>query len=205
MPLNDDRDLLQRFRDGDQSALAEVFKRHSERLARCLRQGFAFRSGGKQHRFPGVKDRNDLHDLVAETFRRAFEEKGRMAYSGTSPYDSYLMAIARNIVIDRLRSRESRNVQLPDEPISRTPATGELRLSPEHAYQTAEVSRVIATFLDALSSLENEVVALRFQQGLSQENTAQAMGRTRRWVRKTESRIRRRLIRHLLATGYLPR
>ncbi|MFH0902557.1 MAG: sigma factor [Pseudomonadota bacterium] len=104
MLLASDRSLLEQFRAGDRQAMERVFHHYSGVLARHLQAGFRFHGGGQAMRFTGIKDRYDLHDLVAETFRRAFEEPARLGYDGLGSYETYLRTIAHNMVIDRLRA-----------------------------------------------------------------------------------------------------
>lgn len=200
MPLPEDRSLLERFRAGDREAMTVVFHSYSDDVARYLCAGFSFDSGGRPLRFSGLRERFELHDVLAETFRRAFEERARLAYDGISPYEVYLKRIARNLVIDRLRSK--RPLADDDEnAIARLAAGGP---SPEQAAQKAECSRLVQRFVSSLSHDEQRLVALRFLENLAQEEVARRLGKTRRWVRTNESRLRRRLVIFLRGTGYLP-
>jgi RNA polymerase sigma factor (sigma-70 family) len=219
MRLAQDRELLERFRAGDPQAMAAVFEIYSEPLARFLAGGFAFDSGGQKSFFHGVGQLSDLHDLVAETFRRAFEPAARSDYGGAVPYGAYLRAIARNLVLDRLRSPGGRWSSLdervaavgPDaavaEPAPRAPEDSgapELAFTPEQRYQQAELTRLVDEFRGELSGAERRFLALRYEEGLSQAELATRLGRTRRWVRTTEAELRTRLLAHLRGTGYLP-
>jgi RNA polymerase sigma-70 factor (ECF subfamily) len=179
--------------------MAAVFDHYCEVIARYLEQGFLFESAGQQLRFDGLRHRDELHDAVAETFRRAFEERARLAYDGLKPYESYLRAIARNLVLDRLRGRSPSTIG--------EEATAELadrRASPEELAQRQELARLLELFGNTLDAVEGRFVTLRFEEGLSQQEVAARLKRTRRWVRRTEIDLRRRLLRHLRGTGYLP-
>lgn len=182
--------------------MAAVFDQYSEPLARYLFAGFTFRSQGGLRRFDGLRQRHELHDLVAETFRRAFEPRARLAYDGLKPYDLYLFTIARNLVIDRLRSRSGGKI-VQQSDTDAAPPPDEAGVSPEQAYQDEELSRLMRTFLETLSPDERRFVGLRYRDGLSQLEVAGKMNRTRRWVRTREVKLRQRLVKHLRSTGYL--
>lgn len=47
----------------------------------------------------------DLEVLVQNTFVRAFSPSARAAYDGLRPFGSYLVTIARNLLIDEARAR----------------------------------------------------------------------------------------------------
>lgn len=200
MSLPEDRALLERFRAGDPEAMAVVFQHYSDDLTRYLCAGFTFDSGGRPLRFAGLRERFELHDVLAETFRRAFEERARLAYDGIAPYEVYLKRIARNLVIDRLRGSRHASAEDPraaEQLEAREP-------SPEQAAEEAERAGLMRRFVAALPPDERRLVALRFGEDLAQEQVAQRLGRTRRWVRTHEERLRRRLVVFLRGTGYLP-
>lgn len=196
MLLASDRQLLQRFRAGDSQAMADVFVEYADQIARFVRSGF------------GIADTGELHDVVAETFRRAFEDSARLRYDGVGPYAAYLKTIARNLVLDRLRSPAERDRQRIGDAAGRDPLevaadTMAAAAMPDMLYEDAELGALIGAFRDTLTSTERKLLALRYEQGQSQEQVAARLQRSRRWVRDTERDIRRRLLRHLEGTGYL--
>ena len=200
--LPEDRALLERFREGDPSAMAVVFSHYSERVARFLCYGFALDKG----RFDGVKNRHDLHDLVSETFRRAFETRARLSDTGLVPYESYLRAIARNLVVDRLRKRLGTQVALEEMPSAElTFHANQTRPEPsaERLLQDAELTRLLRGFVEQLSATERRFVAMRYQRRLPQEQVAKRLKKTRRWVRSAEVRLRAKIVGFLQDTGYL--
>jgi RNA polymerase sigma factor (sigma-70 family) len=207
MRLVHDVELRTRFRAGDREALAIVFDHYAPSLTRWLASGFVYATATGPQRFAGLQSRFDLHDAVAETFRRAFEERSRLAWDGLSAYESYLRGIARNFVIDLLRARGHEAVApgafadaglLDDAAV----ATAAPPPSPEEAARRGEVARLTAGFLDGLSTEERRFVTLRFEEGRTQLEVAARLRSTRRRVRSLEAAIRRRLAAHLRGTGY---
>ena len=96
-----DRALLQRFRDGETEALAEVYRGHAGILTRLLRAA-AFRGQS----FATLRSAMELENAIVEVFTRAFEPRARQVYDGQRPYEHFLMGIARNYLLELARNRE---------------------------------------------------------------------------------------------------
>ena len=203
--LLENRDLLDRFRAGDRAALATVFDHYSDVVARYLRGGFTFTSGEQRLAFRGVSNRHDLQDLVAETMRKAFEERARQAYDGLREYGTYLRRIARNLVIDQLRRKTHRFESL-DDPSVHHAEEGTPRLrNPSGLFERKELGELLSSYMTGLGEDAQRFIALRYLEQRSQEEVAAAMGVTRRWVRNLERRIRKGLVAHLARSGFLRR
>lgn len=86
----DDVVLMERFRDGDRSALEALVDRHHASLVRYF------------HR--QSRSRETAEDLAQETWLRILRAKN---YRPTARFQTYLFAIARNLWIDRYRSRKA--------------------------------------------------------------------------------------------------
>lgn len=203
MLLVENRALLDRFKRGEPGAMATVFEHYSDPISRYLRHGFCYGSGGQRLRFTGVQARHELHDLVAETFRAAFETRARAAYSGLSPFEGYLKTIARNLVIDRLRSKAYRWEPL-DESGDAQEASAEPQAAADRLYEQQELKQLMRDFVRDLPESEQDFVRLRYEERLAQQEVAERLRRTRRWVRTVEERLRRRLLIYLDRSGYLP-
>jgi RNA polymerase sigma-70 factor (ECF subfamily) len=84
-PVDDDLDVLQRWRDGDQRAGQELCTRHFAEIYRFF-----------EHKLPGEAD-----DLTQQTFLSCV--KARDQFRGRSTFRTYLFTIARNELYMRLR------------------------------------------------------------------------------------------------------
>ncbi len=83
--------LIQRVALRDRAALAQLYPAVSPKLfSVCLRI---------------LRDRSDAEDALQEVFIKIWQRADRFAVAGTSPV-GWLVAIARNHSIDRLRSRK---------------------------------------------------------------------------------------------------
>ena len=213
MLLTDDRALLDGFRRGDKAALLAVYRHYVADVTRFLTRGFTFESQGRASAFRGFAGGYEVEAAVQEIFRRAFEDKARLAYDGLRPYRPYLLRIARNAVLNDLKAkqpilfryRQGRPVVL-DAPTEAEEALERIAVaerSQEQRLEAEEVARLVAAFKASLSERERGVFQQRFEGGLSAEKAAQALGLTRSQIRTTEDKLRQRFLAHMQAAGYL--
>jgi RNA polymerase sigma factor (sigma-70 family) len=180
-------DLLERFRDGDQDALAAVYRAYFDSVRHAVSSAL-YRYGGvggSGWRAVGT----ELPDLVQDVFTRAFEPRTRRRFDGVREYGPYLSQIARNVVVDHLR-RKQRQVA-----VDATPLINQISLHPEQPepandfadFQTMTlVARYVA---DLPSDLRRVHEALNVQE-LSQREAAEALGLGRQAIRTLEARLR---------------
>lgn len=197
------RDLLRGFKAGERAALTDVYRRHAEEVALMLRHGFSFEAGGRRHRFVGYGSGFELQDILHETFRRAFEPSARTAYDGIRPYGAYVGTIARNLVLRSFRAREVLFPSLDeDQPIAASSVMAiDEGPSPEREVHDAQIRELVNGFLATLASDERRLIELRFVEGLSQRDAADALGLGRQRVRTHEKRLRAKLIAYLSERG----
>src|SRR5262245_56542135 len=149
--LLEQRALLDRFRRGERLALEEVYRHYAPEVAAFLQRGFTFMSGGRHLRFAGYRQPFDLDNALQETFVRAFKESARLGYDGLNPYKSYLLAIARNLVLDELRRRE----------VAMSPFIEQLEAAPAEGIGDGDEAAPVAAIADAPSaggSAEHELL-----------------------------------------------
>ncbi len=196
------RELLSGFRAGDREALTTVYRMHAEEVALVLRRGFSFESGGQRHRFAGYGSAFELQDALHETFRRAFEPRAREGYDGIRPYGAYVTTIARNLVLRSFRDRE---VLFPLEADAGGPgpmlAAVDVGPTPEREVHDRQVLELVERFLATLSADERRLIELRFVEGLSQRDAADALGLGRQRVRTREQALRAKLLAYLREQG----
>jgi RNA polymerase sigma-70 factor, ECF subfamily len=212
MILLESRELLDRFRRGDRAALLDVYRHYVRDVAHFLTVGFSFDSQGQRCTFRGFHGGYEIEAAIQEVFRRAFEERARLAYDGINPYKPYLLRIARNAVINDLKSRHPILFRFRAggavilEP---TPDQAELEharsadRTPEEIHEAREVSQIVERFLSALDPKERELFRLRFEEGLAAEEAGRRIGFTRSQVRTKETKLRERFLAHMKSAGYL--
>ena len=212
------RELLERFRNGDRTAMAEVYKHYEPGVTAFLRKGFSFRSGQSFYFFKGSKEHSELEGFVQEVFRRAFEEKARTSYNGVTSFSNWILAIARNMVINQFRNKEiafSQFVQQEEPDSQYTPLdqelpeeySGVLYATPvskqDEVVERQELRGLLDNFLSDLSEHDRSLMLMRFSEGKGQEETAALLGSTRMKVRTAESKLKNRLRAYLRHTGYI--
>lgn len=194
-----DRDQLAAFRQGDRAALERVYQQFVEEVTAFLRRGFMYRTDSTQTRFSGVRDSYELESCVQEVFARAFEPRARTAYDGVRPYASFLVGIARHVVLDHLRASARHGEVIVSPPV--LDATVASPQVPEHERRALEL---VATFLaDECDDRDRELYELRYQRELSQSDAAAAAGLSRIQLRRWETKLRKRLLRFLKRADYV--
>lgn len=186
--LVSDRALLDAFRRGERDALARVYRAHAQDVVALLRHGFV--SG--EARVAGVRDLDQALDLSQEVFVRAFSETGRQGYDGLRPYRPFLLRIAKNLWIDRLR-KAGREVPIavaagddgPDAEDRLRPAPAP---EPEADLDRQRLHETTRAYVATLDPELARFVTLRFVESRSQYEVLEAMGVTRRRVRTLERR-----------------
>lgn len=151
-----DEVLLERCRRGDERAATALVRRYTPSVARFV---------------ASLGERQELEEVVQDTFVRAFASLE--GFRGESSLRSWLFAIARNLVRDRVRSRANRYRVIPIE---------EDHAVTEHDALDAAVSdeteRRLGQALELLSPMQREVFTLRVSEGLSYREIATVVGST---------------------------
>ncbi len=210
--------LLEAFKKGDRKAMDEVYRHYAPGVTSFLRKGFSFRSATGNFYFKGIQDPSELKSAVQEVFRRAFEAKARNSYNGAYSFTNWVLAIARNMVINQFRNREiafSEYISGSDERSHLTVMDDEVTEeftgllygqpspSQDTKMETTELKTLIDKFMGDLDEHDRSLLVLRFAEGRGQEETAEAIGSTRMKVRTAESRLRSRLRAYLRHSGYI--
>ncbi|HEV3190386.1 MAG TPA: RNA polymerase sigma factor [Polyangiaceae bacterium] len=188
-----DKELLRRFRAGDRRALATVYWHYVDSVEVLLRRCLA----AADRRGWGA--RADVADVLQDVFVKAFAERVRLAYDDRREYRPYLMAIARNALVDQLRG-VSREIQLDPATIDAL-VSAETQPTDESAEQLPwadpQTMLLVDHYVAGLAEAERAVYLERYVRCRSQEHAAQALGMTRQKVRTLEGRLRGGLAREL--------
>ncbi len=151
-----DRELIARWKGGDERAATELVQRHSQALAR-----FAVASG----------ERNEVDELVQDTFVRAFNSLD--GFRGDSSFRTWLFTIERRLLLDRRRAdkrRRDRSEIKEDDAATEYDALDSVVADEMQERLQAAVGR--------LSPTQREVFTLRVAEGLSYKEIADAVGTT---------------------------
>jgi RNA polymerase sigma factor (sigma-70 family) len=192
------RGLLEDFRAGKRSALAEVYRAYLPRVTQALRRGVVVAASGRK--VPGCASPDDLADALQEVFTRAFGREARMAYDGERDYAPYLAAIARNVVVSRHR-RNGREVSVVDPGSLIDGAVGDRADDDDAEWLDARSLEITRAYVSSLEEPIRAVHNARYVEALSQRDTAKQLGLSRPKVRKLEDKLRRGLHRLLVQAG----
>jgi RNA polymerase sigma factor (sigma-70 family) len=189
------RDLLERFRAGERRALDEIYRFYVSDVANFLQRGFTFSSGDRTLRFSGYVQSFDLDNALQETFSRAFRQSARLSFDGLHSYRNYLLAIARNLVVDELRGRELATSAVDED---EEPAES----STEHELARRELSQLYAKFIDGLKEPERRFFRSRFEDQATQAGAGAACSLSHMQARTLEKRLRARFLKCMRSNGY---
>ena len=168
--------LIARTALGDRAAFDALYEATSAKLnAVCLSL---------------LKDRSEAEETLQEVYVRVWRSADRYAVNGLSPM-TWLITIARNRAIDRLRARAARPSPVPVETagalISSEP-------TPEAAAMRAQERSLLAECLSQLGEPQAGAVRAVYLEGLSYADLADREGvplnTLRSWLRRSLLRLR---------------
>jgi len=170
----DDRELVRRVLDGDNTAFEYLFNRYRD----AIRRLFVQRTGGS----------DDADDLLQETFVKVYINLHR--YSPDHTFGQWVYTIARNTFIDYVRRRQD---DLPiDErfaaPVSNAP-------TPEESIINLQQRTQIEHCLGALAPHYRQLVRMRFFEEYSYEEIAAKLSLPLGTVKTRIHRARERMCR----------
>jgi RNA polymerase sigma-70 factor, ECF subfamily len=130
-----------------------------------------------------LKNRTDAEDVLQETYVKIWHNAAKYQVSGYSPI-TWLVTIARNQSIDRLRSRKPDTAELTEaEDIADTTATPE-----QNVALSGDVER-LRMCLEALSPGRAEAVKAAYMEGYSYQELAERLNQpintVRTWLRRS--------------------
>ena len=114
-----------------------------------------------------LRDRSAAEEVTAIAFERGFRARGTFDRRRGAPR-AWMFGIARNAALDELR-RRGRVAELPPEPEDRTSA------GPPELAEASARREVVLRALDKLEPRERELIALRFDGGLSHAEIAEVL------------------------------
>jgi RNA polymerase sigma-70 factor (ECF subfamily) len=152
----EDLDLIARWKAGDQAAATRLVEKHSAALAR-----FAASSGA----------RNDIDELVQDTFIRAFNSLD--GFRGESSFRTWLFTIERRLLLDRVRAekRKGRGVEIKE-------GDAVTEFDALDGMVAGEMEGRLQRAIERLSPTQRQVFSLRVAEGMSYKDIAGAVGTT---------------------------
>jgi RNA polymerase sigma-70 factor (ECF subfamily) len=161
----DEQALVARAREGDAAAYNELVGRYERKIFRLAKHI--------------TQNDEDAEDVLQETFMKAFEHLPD--FQGQSKFYTWIVRIAVNESLMKLRKRKSDRTVPLDEPVD----TGEDTVvreiavweeNPEQRYSREEMGQILDDAVQSLKPAFRTVFALRDIEELSTEETAEALG-----------------------------
>ncbi|HLH00782.1 MAG TPA: sigma-70 family RNA polymerase sigma factor [Bryobacteraceae bacterium] len=161
----DESELVAKAREGDTAAYNQLVNKYSPKIYRLAKHI-------TQHE-------EDAEDVLQETFLKAFEHLGD--FQGQSKFYTWIVRIAVNESLMKLRKRKSDRTVPLDEPLD----TGEDTVvrevavwdeNPEQKYSREELGQILDEAVQSLRPVFRTVFVLRDIEELSTEETAEALG-----------------------------
>ncbi|HUY94559.1 MAG TPA: sigma-70 family RNA polymerase sigma factor [Terracidiphilus sp.] len=157
--------LVERVRAGDISAYDELVRKYERQVFRIA-----------QHI---TQNREDAQDVAQDAFLKAYEKLDQ--FQGNSKFYTWLVRIAVNESLMRLRRRRTGRLVSMDEDVQTEEGSvprdfADWAPDPEQNYSRAELNRILRKTIKGLPPGFRVVFELRDVQGLSTEDTAEALG-----------------------------
>jgi RNA polymerase sigma-70 factor (ECF subfamily) len=162
--VDDEAAVVAQARTGDAKAFNELLQRYERKIFRLA--------------LHITQNREDAEDVLQETFLKAYQHLDQ--FQGQSKFYTWIVRIAVNQALMKLRKRKSdRSVSLDD-----TIDTGEDTVAreiaawdenPEQQYGREELNQILTSAVDGLTPIYRAVFVLRDVDGLSTEETAEAL------------------------------
>jgi len=160
----DETALVARAKAGDTAAFSELVQQYDRRVFRMAKQI--------------TQNDEDAEDVLQETFLKAYSHLDD--FQGNSRFYTWLVRIAVNEALMKLRKRRSDRTVPLDDPID----TGEDELprevavwdeNPEEKYSREELGQILDEAVESLKPAYRTVFVLRDIEELSIEETAEAL------------------------------
>jgi len=167
IPKREQRELIRRAKECDLSAFARLYEHYYQDIYNYIR-----------YRVPNTPV---AEDLASEVFLKALESIDSFTFRGL-PLSVWLFRIARNLMVDYFRSRPSR----PDLPLREEllPAEG----GPSDVFERKLTQQQLTRGLSHLTGDQQEVIILKFVDGLSNTEAAQILGKSEGAIKSLQHR-----------------
>jgi RNA polymerase sigma-70 factor (ECF subfamily) len=178
---HDEATLVERVVGGDADAFGELYLLHVDAIYRYI--------------YYRVGDAGDAEDLTEQVFLKAWEALPAYRSRG-KPFVSWLYRIAHNAVVDCYRRKKRAVSTVTPEDLEVKDGVASSLEQVIAAEEASSLARAIAQ----LSELQQQVIVLRFVEGLKHAEVARIVGRSRGACRVIQHRALSELNRLLSET-----
>ena len=162
---NEEQALVDRARAGDASAFTELVDKYERKIFRLAKHI--------------TQNDEDAEDVLQESFMKAYSNLD--SFQGQSKFYTWLVRIAVNEALMKLRKRKSDRTVSLDEPHETEEDTVSREIAvwdddPEQKYSREELRGILERAVESLKPAFRTVFVLRDIEELSTEETAEALG-----------------------------
>jgi RNA polymerase sigma-70 factor (ECF subfamily) len=181
--------LVKAAQKGDVVAFEQLIKKYDRNVFRIA-----------QHI---TQNREDAEDVVQDAFLKAYQKLDQ--FQGNSKFYTWIVRIAVNEALMKLRKRKSDKLVSMDEDVETDEGTitrefADWSPNPEQQYNQAELNDILSRTIQGLPASFRTVFVLRDVEGLSTEETAEMLGLSVPAVKsrllRARLQLRERLSRH---------
>src|ERR1017187_8823572 len=163
-PISEEMQLVRRAKRGDDQAFEELVRRYDRNVFRIA-----------QHI---TQNREDAEDVVQDAFLKAYTNLKQ--FQGQSKFYTWLVRIAVNEALMKLRRRRPERMVSLDEDVKTEEDSVPREVAvwspnPEQQYNQAEFREILTKTIQGLPATFRTVFVLRDVEGLSTEETAEAL------------------------------
>ncbi|MCJ7425744.1 MAG: sigma-70 family RNA polymerase sigma factor [Dehalococcoidales bacterium] len=155
--MQGEESLVQRAKNNDQEAFAQLYEEHFDKIYRYL----ALRIGNEM----------EAEDMTQQVFLNALQSISSFRWKGV-PFSAWLYRIAHNQAVDHLRKNKKRSTVPLDESLA---SSGDS--PPSAAERKMDIEQLLAA-TRRLTEAQREVISLRFTSELSIAQVAGIMGKS---------------------------
>jgi RNA polymerase sigma-70 factor (ECF subfamily) len=157
-------ELVNRARAGDAGAFSSLISQYEGKIFRLA--------------INITQNREDAEDVLQEAFLKAYEHLDQ--FQGNSKFYTWIVRIAVNQALMKLRKRKTSKVVSLDEQIDTGEDTVVREIAawdpdPEERFSREELSGILTEAIDGLAPIYKTVFTLRDVDGLSTEETAEVL------------------------------
>jgi RNA polymerase sigma-70 factor (ECF subfamily) len=181
-------DLVERFKNGDDGAFSTLFQLYHRRLAVSVYYRMS----------PELRALHEVDDILQEVFLNASRSIDQFTYRSPGSFMAWLLRIADHVIVDsaRFQKREKRRAEEMLRFRSESNPTGPDPVdsnTPSRLFAQQEAIRQLLGKLDALPPDYRLVILLSKFEGLTTQEVAAQMGKSRETVAVLLHRAVRRL------------
>ncbi len=156
--MQDEESLVRRAKENDEAALTQLYEENFDKIYRYV--------------VLKIGDRTEAEDMTQQVFLKAFKSISGYRSKG-SPFSSWLFRIAHNQMVDYWRKKSKRTTVPLEESL-----VGSSNSNPSsETEQKMDIENLVAA-TKQLTSLQRDVVSLRFAGGLSLAEVAKTLGKS---------------------------